>query len=128
MGFRLWRYLAQDKLDQSLPPGIFNGLPGPAGAMVALGVCLFWQNPWISWAGILFTAYLLVSHIRFVHFGRVILPRIPHPFIVIFGFIVVLIITYLIKAQDHELLGGVLLVSFLVYVLTGYKMITRDSI
>jgi len=128
MGFRLWRYLAQDKLDQSLPPGTFNGLPGPAGAMVALGVCLFWQNPWISWAGILFTSYLLVSHIRFVHFGRVILRRIPHPFIVIFGFIVVLIITYLIKVQDHELLGGMLLISFLAYVLTGYKMVTRDSI
>jgi len=128
VGFRLWRYLAQDKLDQSLPPGIFNGLPSPAGAMVALGVCLFWQNPWISWLGILFTCYLLVSRIRFVHFGRVILPRIPRTFIVIFGFIVVLIISYLIKVQDHELLGGALLVSFLIYVLTGYKVITRNSI
>jgi len=127
IGFRLWRYITQDKTDPSLPKGIFNGLPSPAGAIVALGVCLFWQNSWISWLGMLVTAGLLVSHIRFVHFGRVTLRRIPRTFIVIFGFVVVLIITYFIKVPDQELLGAVLLVSFLVYVLTGYKMMIRDD-
>ena len=126
IGLRLWRYLARDKNDKSLPEGIFNGLPSPAGAIVALGVCLFWENSWISWLGMLITSYLLVSHIRFVHFGRVMLRRIPRAFIVIFGFVVVLIITYFIKVNDRELLGAVLLVSFLVYVLTGNKIATRN--
>ncbi len=116
VGFRLWRYLVKDKHDKTIPPGAFNGLPSPAGAMVALGACLFWQNLWISWAVILITSYLLVSHIRFVHFGRVILRGIPRTFIVIFGFIVVFLIAYLIKAKDPQILGAALLLSFLIYV------------
>jgi len=31
IGFRLWRFLAHDKDDKTLPPGAFNGLPSPAG-------------------------------------------------------------------------------------------------
>jgi len=127
VGFRLWRFLARDKYDQTLPPGTFNGLPSPAGAMVALGACLFWQNLWISWAVILFTSYLLVSHIRFVHFGRVILQRIPRSLMVIFGFIVVFIIAYLIKVRNPEMLGAILLISFLIYVLTSNKTFSLKS-
>jgi CDP-diacylglycerol--serine O-phosphatidyltransferase len=122
IGFRLWRYLAHDKHDHTLPPGTFNGLPSPAGAMVVLGACLFWKNPWIIWAVILFTSYLLVSHIRFVHFGRVILRHIPRTFIVIFGFIIVFIIAYLIKARDSGMLGALLLICFLIYSITSRKI------
>jgi CDP-diacylglycerol--serine O-phosphatidyltransferase len=125
VGFRLWRYLARDKHDKTLPSGAFNGLPSPAGAMVTLGACLFWTNLWISWGVILLTCYLLVSHIRFVHFGRVILRGIPRTFIVLFGFLVVFIIAYLIKARNPEMLGALLLISFLVYVLTGSKLLGR---
>ncbi len=117
VGFRLYRYLMHDKHDKSLPPGVFNGLPSPAGAIMAMGACLFWQNLWISWAVILLCAYLLVSHIRFVHFGRVILREIPRTFIVIFGFIIVFIIAYMIKVKNPQILGALLLISFLVYAL-----------
>ncbi len=127
IGFRLWRYLTHDKDDKTLPPGVFNGLPSPAGAMVALGTCLFWENLWMIWAVILLISYLLVSHIRFVHFGRVILRRVPRVFIVIFGFIVVFIIAYLIKARDPEMLGALLLMSFLIYLITSSKMIIRKG-
>ena len=119
VGFRLWRFLARDKHDKSLPPGAFNGLPSPAGAMVVIGACLFWQKIWIAWIAILITSYLLVSHIRFVHFGRVILRHIPRTFMVIFGFLIVSIIAYLIKARNPEMLGAILLISFLIYVLIG---------
>ena len=125
VGFRLWRYLARDKHDKTLPSGAFNGLPSPAGAMVTLGACLFWTNLLISWGVILLTCYLLVSHIRFVHFGRVILRGIPRTFIVLFGFVVVFIIAYLLKARNPEMLGALLLISFLVYVLTGSKLLSR---
>jgi CDP-diacylglycerol--serine O-phosphatidyltransferase len=119
VGFRLWRYLMRDKHDETLPPGVFNGLPSPAGAVAALGACLYWQNLWAPRAVILFTAYLLLSHIRFVHFGRVILQHTPRTLIVVFGFFVVLIIAYLIKVRNPEILGAFLLISFLLYVLTG---------
>ena len=122
IGFRLWRYLAHDKHDNTLSPGTFNGLPSPAGAMVVLGACLFWENFWIIWAVILLTSYLLVSHIRFVHFGRVILKQIPRTFIIIFGFIIVFIIAYLIKARDSGMLGALLLICFLIYLITSRRI------
>jgi len=124
-GFRLWRYLAHDKDDKTLPPGAFNGLPSPAGAIITLGACLFWENLWIIWIVVLLTSYLLVSHIRFVHFGRVILRRLPRVLIVIFGFIVVFIIAYLIKARDSQMLGALLILCFLFYVIVSSKVIIR---
>ena len=87
--------------------------------MVVLGACLFWQNAWLSLSVVLLTALLMVSHIRFVHFGRVILRRIPRTVIVIFGFLVVFVTAYLIKIRNPETLGAILLVSFLIYVLLG---------
>jgi CDP-diacylglycerol--serine O-phosphatidyltransferase len=128
VGFRLWRFLVRDKHDKTLPAGFFNGLPSPAGAMVALGACLFWNNLWIIGAVILLTSYLLVSHIRFVHFGRVILRRFSRTFIVVFGFIVVLTIAYLIKAKDSELLGAALLTCFLIYVITSSRIAIREIV
>ena len=122
IGFRLWRYLIHDKHDHSLPAGVFNGLPSPAGAMSALGACLFCNRPWAVVAIIFLTSFLLVSHIRFVHFGRVILTRLPRTLIVMFGFVVVFIIAYLIKARDSEMLGGLLLISFLTYVITSGRI------
>ena len=123
IGFRLWRYLIHDKHDKTLPPGIFNGLPSPAGAMVVLGACLFWENLWVISSVILLTSYLLVSHIRFVHFGRVILRQVPRVFIVIFGFIIVFVIAYFIKARNSEMFGSLLLICFVIYVITSGKII-----
>ena len=119
VGFRLWRYLMRDKHDETLPPGVFNGLPSPAGAVAALGACLFWQDLWAPGLVIVLTSYLLLSHIRFVHFGRVLLRHTPRTLVVILGFFVVLIIAYLIKERNPEILGAFLLISFFLYVLTG---------
>jgi CDP-diacylglycerol--serine O-phosphatidyltransferase len=119
VGFRLWRFLAHDKDNKTLPPGAFNGLPSPAGAMIALGACLFWENLWIIWIVIFLTSFLLVSHIRFVHFGRVILQRFPRVLIVILGFIVVFIAAYLIKARDSQILGASLILCILFYLIAS---------
>ena len=127
IGFRLWRYLIHDKHDHRLPAGVFNGLPSPAGAMAVLGACLFCHRPWAVMAIILLTAFLLVSHIRFVHFGRVVLKRLPRTLIVMFGFVVVFIIAYLIKARDSEMLGGLLILCFLTYVITSSRLMIRKE-
>ncbi len=121
VGFRLWRFLARDKDDPTLPSGTFNGLPSPAGAMVVLGACLFWQQIWITWVVVLTISYLLISHIRFLHFGRVILRRTSRTVKVIIGFVIVFVIAYLIKARNPQMLGAILLISFLVYAIIGNK-------
>ena len=128
VAYRLWRFVVRDKHDATLLPGVFNGLPSPAGAMVALGACLFWENVWIVWAVVGLTAYLLVSDIRFVHFGRVILRHLPRIFVVIFGFIIVFTISFLIKARDPQMLGALLLVAFLIYVVVNRYLLSRKRL
>ena len=128
VGFRLWRYLTHDKYDKNLPPGIFNGLPSPAGAIVVLGACLFWENLWIIWSFTFLASLLLISHIKFVHFGRVILKRIPRTFIILLGFVIVFIIAYLLKARDSGMLGALLLISFFIYLITSGKTIISEII
>jgi CDP-diacylglycerol---serine O-phosphatidyltransferase len=123
--YRLWRFVVRDKHDETLPPGTFNGLPSPAGALMALGSILFWRDLWISWIVISLTAYLLVSHIRFVHFGRVILPRMPRTLVILLGFLVLLIAAYLIKVRNPQMLGGTLLALFLVYLVAGNRRVLK---
>ena len=127
VGFRLLRYLTRDKHDQNLPAGMFNGLPSPAGAMVMLGACLCWDSKLIIFSVALITSFLLVSHIRFVHFGRVILRRIPRTIIIIFGFIIVFIIAYLLKARDSGMLGALLLFSFILYIVMSSRVIITET-
>ncbi len=128
IGFRLWRYLMFDKQDQHLPPGVFNGLPSPAGAIAVLGACLFCIRPWAVMLTICVTAFLLVSHVRFVHFGRVILTRLPRTLIVMLGFVVVFIIAYLIKARDSQMLGALLMICFVAYVITSSHFLSGNRI
>ncbi|MFO8091064.1 MAG: CDP-alcohol phosphatidyltransferase family protein [Desulfatiglandaceae bacterium] len=124
IAFRLWRFLAVDKHDSSLPPGFFKGLPSPAGAMVALGACLFWQKLWIISIVIVFLGLLLISHIRFIHFGRLIIPNLPRIVVIIGGFIIAFILAYVIKFNSAKLLGAFLLISFLIYIIINSKMIS----
>ena len=128
IGYRLWRYLMHDKKDHSLPAGVFNGLPSPAGAVAALGACLFCDRPWAVILIICITAFLLVSHVRFVHFGRVILTRLPRTLIVMFGFVVVFMIAYLIKARDSHMLGALLIICFLTYVIASSRFLIGNRI
>ncbi|MBU8849674.1 MAG: CDP-alcohol phosphatidyltransferase family protein, partial [Desulfobacterales bacterium] len=70
VAFRLIRFIAKDKTRTDLPEGIFNGLPSPAGALIVLGASLI-ATPGILWGMTSVSVGLMVSHIRFVHFGRV---------------------------------------------------------
>jgi CDP-diacylglycerol--serine O-phosphatidyltransferase len=90
--------------------------------MVALGACLVWENQWVVWAAVLVTSFLLVSRIKFVHFGRVILRRIPRTFVVFMGFVAVFLIAYLIKARDSGMLGALLLTCFSIYLITNSRI------
>ncbi len=124
IGFRLWRFLKVDKKDPTLPPGIFKGLPSPAGALVVLGMCLFLENLWITHIVILCVCFMLVSHFRFVHFGRIIIAKLPRLAVIILGFLIIFILAYVIKFKSAEILGAFLLISFLIYLATNMKMIS----
>ncbi len=128
VAFRLWRFLLRDKHDRNIPKGTFNGLPSPAGALVALGTILFWKDLWLAWIVIFLTSFLLVSHIRFVHFGRVILPLIPRNLVILLGVLVLLIAAYLLKVRNPQLLGGTLLGIFLLYGLAGNYFVLKHFV
>ena len=73
--YRLFRFLHPPV---PLPPGIFLGLPSPAGALLAgAAVLLFWRWPPIAYTFVVLTAFLMVSRIRYRHFGQLIWPKLP---------------------------------------------------
>ncbi|MFA4943562.1 MAG: CDP-alcohol phosphatidyltransferase family protein [Lentisphaeria bacterium] len=87
--YRLVRFL---KPTVALPPGIFQGLPSPAGAVLAgagtllvveLAKCHGEPPPiWIAGlglAGVLGAALLMISSIPYQHFGRQLWPSLPNP-------------------------------------------------
>ncbi|MFH1522746.1 MAG: CDP-alcohol phosphatidyltransferase family protein [Patescibacteria group bacterium] len=130
VGYRLYRFAKKDKLDPSIPIGIFNGLPCPAGAMVILGTCLFWQYSTTSQIIVFLTSYLLVtSRIRFVHLRKYILPRLHRVSIIILGFIMMVIISYLVMVKDSEKLGFVLLIisGLYVFIFNSFNRIIKTT-
>ncbi len=116
---RLWRFLDSDKKNNSLSPGIFKGLPSPAGAIIVFGACLFWQNFYILSAFVIASSLFMISKIKFSHFGKIILKQTPKAVIVIFGACIAITVSYLIKSRKPELLGLVLLITSGVYVILG---------
>jgi CDP-diacylglycerol--serine O-phosphatidyltransferase len=86
--FRLYRFT---KPTVELPTGIFQGLPSPAGAMLAgSSVLLFGRYFPLAVGMVLLTSFLMVSNIRYRHFGHQIWPSLPNSMKVI-CFILILI-------------------------------------
>lgn len=118
VAFRLVRFVAVDKKRTDLPPGIFNGLPSPAGALIVLGATLV-ANPACLWVFTGLSTLLMVSHIRFAHFGRVILKEIPKPLFFMISAAVIVALAYLLKAKNAEMFGYMILGSAAMYLVAG---------
>jgi CDP-diacylglycerol--serine O-phosphatidyltransferase len=118
VAYRLVRFVTVDKKRTDLPEGIFNGLPSPAGALVVLGAALVFPANILSAVAILSTS-LMISHIRFAHFGRVILKEIPKP--LFFGLSAAIIVTlaFIFKTKNPQMFGIVILSSVLLYMIAG---------
>ncbi len=121
IAYRLIRFVLYDKKRTDLPPGIFNGLPSPAGALIILGSTLSLSPTFLSIA-IVISISLMVSNIRFAHFGRVILKKLPKPIFFLFGAFLIITLTYITKIRDPQLFGYLLLFSAMIYIMTGRKM------
>ena len=74
--FRLYRFA---KPTMTLPPGIFQGMPGPAGAMLAgSAALLFGASCALTSLFTLLASVLMVSNLRYRHFGQKIWPELPN--------------------------------------------------
>jgi len=120
VAFRLFRFIAMDKNRTDLPEGIFNGLPSPAGALIVLGASLI-ATPGVLWVLTTFSVFLMVSHIRFAHFGRVILKKIPKPVFFLISAAVTIALSFIFKTKNVQIFGYLILTSVFVYIVAGRK-------
>ncbi|MFA5985985.1 MAG: CDP-alcohol phosphatidyltransferase family protein [Parcubacteria group bacterium] len=119
--YRLIRFATVDKKRTDLPAGIFNGLPSPAGAWIILGSALVF-DPFLLFVATVLSSGLMVSHICFAHFGRVIMEKMPKPLRLLNEALVVILLAYIAKTQSIAMFGYFLLSLAIIYVITGRKM------
>ena len=124
VAFRLVRFVSIDKKRTDLPEGIFNGLPSPAGALIVLGASLI-ATPGILWGMTCVSVGLMASHIRFAHFGRVILKQIPKPVFFIISASIILMLSFILKTKNVQMFGYLILGSVLVYMIAGRKWVSQ---
>lgn len=120
VAFRLIRFVAVDKKRTDLPDGIFNGLPSPAGALIVLGASLV-APPYMLWTIAAISVGLMVSHIRFAHFGRVILKQMPKPIFFLTSSTIIVIISFVLKTKNAQMFGYLILCSVIIYMFVGRK-------
>ncbi|SHO52221.1 CDP-alcohol phosphatidyltransferase family protein [Desulfopila aestuarii] len=120
VAFRLIRFVTTDKDRTDLPPGIFNGLPSPAGALIVLGAALIFP-PNILLGVAMISVALMVSHIRFAHFGRVILKEMPRPLFFLTSATIIVALAYVFKTKNAEMFGYLILTSVIFYIFAGRK-------
>lgn len=125
VAYRLIRFVTVDKKRQDLPEGIFNGLPSPAGALIVLGAALVFQ-PNLLWLIATLSVVLMVSHIRFAHFGRVILKQIPRPLFILLSAMIIVTIAFILKTKSVHMFGYLILCSVFIYLIAGRKYLKQD--
>ncbi len=121
VAFRLIRFITVDKKRSDLPEGIFNGLPSPAGALIVLGASLIFP-PYLLWITAALSVGLMISHIHFAHFGRVVLKQIPKPLFFMASAAITVTIAFLLKTKNVEMFGYLVLISVLLYMIVGRKL------
>ena len=126
VAFRLVRFVTVDKKRQDLPEGIFNGLPSPAGAMIVLGASLVAPPNLLSVIAMI-SVGLMVSHIRFTHFGRVMLKQMPKPVFFMMSALITVILVLVLKTKNVEMFGYLLSGAVLLYIITGRKSVPGHS-
>ena len=123
VAFRLIRFVAVDKKRSDLPDGIFNGLPSPAGALIVLGGALAVDYKPLLWMIAALSVGLMVSHLRFAHFGRVVIKTIPRPLFILMCSLMVVTISFVLKTQNVHMFGYIILGSVTIYMIVSRNLI-----
>jgi CDP-diacylglycerol--serine O-phosphatidyltransferase len=126
VAYRLVRFVVVDKKRTDLPEGIFNGLPSPAGALIVLGAALCVPPDWL-WSIAALSVGLMISHIRFAHFGRVILKRIPKPLFFLASAVIIVSIAFILKTKNAQMFGFLILSAVTLYMIAGRKMLRNND-
>lgn len=124
VAFRLIRFIAVDKQTGGLPEGVFNGLPSPAGALIVLGASLVSATP-VLWALTGLSAFLMISHIRFAHFGRLMIKQIPKPLFFVMSATIIIALAFIFKTKSVAMFGYMILGSVVFYMVIGSYMIKK---
>lgn len=114
--FRLKRFLHPKT---RMPEGIFQGLPSPAGALLAGAGALILRiypcatTQWACAALALLACVLMVSHIPYRHFGRDLWPSLPTGLRVFFLLAIILVSCFALvqKGWSHALLQLTILLT-----------------
>lgn len=119
--YRLIRFL---KPSVQLAPGIFQGFPSPAGAMLAGAAALFFADK-SKWAGMGFVvaaAVVMISSIRYRHFGQKIWPSLPNPArLLVFVFFLLLANVGMVDRDYRDAFSIVCFAMSLVYAALGVE-------
>jgi CDP-diacylglycerol---serine O-phosphatidyltransferase len=124
VAYRLIRFITVDKHRSDLPEGIFNGLPSPAGALIVLGASLV-STPVMLWIMTGISVGLMVTHIRFAHFGRVILKQIPKPIFFLASAGTVMTLSFLFKTKNVHMFGYMILSFVVIYMIVGRRWVHK---
>ena len=131
VAYRLIRFVRIDKYRSDLPSGVFNGLPSPAGALLVLGCVLIrptsasWLPLTLLWLAAALASFLMVSHIQFAHFGRILLKKVPRPVFFALAAAIIVILAFIFKTKSIGMFAALILVSVAVYMIYGRKW--RDA-
>lgn len=120
--FRLYRFI-RNKRKSGIDGGveIFTGLPSPAAALVSGSIVLLDIDLRIKVVFIVLISILMVSKVKFIHFGRVILPAIPKLIkVAILTFIIMAVLVGLMPGNSQILFWTVFVFSF-AYLVLGYN-------
>ncbi len=126
VAYRLYRFVFIDKYVKNLPEGVFNGLPSPAGALIVLGTSLFALD-YLLWIISIISAGLMVSRIRFAHFGRIVLQKTPRPVFFLICASITVTLALILKTQNVVLFGWLILCSVLLYMVMAQRLMLNLS-
>ena len=99
--YRLYYFIVNKDI---ATPGIFVGMPSPAGAMLAGSAALLFNQGalvWVTFFTVIIASALMVSKIEYKHFGQKIMSNVPNAVKLTLFAIVLSYITILVREQDQ---------------------------
>jgi len=85
-------------------PGVFIGMPSPAGAMLAGSAALLFHDGsliWVTFFTTIIASGLMISKIEYKHFGQKIVSSVPNAIKLTVFAIILIYITILVREQDQ---------------------------
>ncbi len=120
--FRLTRFLLNKRAAGTQGGvSVFMGLPSPAGALVAGSVILAEVPVGLKAALIVANSFFMVSKIPYIHFGRVILPKLPKIILVILLTCILIAVMFGIYSGGHQILYWFVFGFSLAYLVLGVR-------